>query len=456
MPAETRQQTAPVDADHPVAEVPVAPRDRGGAVEWTLFGLGMLSLVFANHKVTWDARRRYDALDQLLSGDGLSEDRYSLLGPLFATPMWLAGQVIGRPDVWLAYFNLVVFALALLALHLLLRGRVDAGLLRRFLLLLVVGSMIPAHISNFYAETFSAMTVGVGLIAAYLAATHPWWRRLGWAGLALGTANIAATLPALALTAADRAVRLRRLRYAVPVVTAVLLVLGEAWLRRSDPLDQGYTGERFDYPMALGVLAILFSFGKGLVWFTPGLFLPIRRRLRGLYDAGAVDLWGAYRSWLIYVGAMVAVYANWWAWSGDLYWGPRFFLLAVLPAALALAVWLTRPDARAWPNVVLLGVLSLSVWVAANSSVFESSGAPRCYDKANLQEDYCRFGVVESDLWYPLTDWPGNLAPGRYAQLAFFAVVWAWLAAPILARLTRSATAWLRAHPLPSPAQWRW
>ncbi|MEU8079605.1 hypothetical protein AB0B31_29690 [Catellatospora citrea] len=455
MPAEIREQTTVAPAATPTGD-PSPPRDRARVVEWTLFWIGMVSLVFANHKVTWDARRRFDALDQLLSGEGLSEDRYSLVGPLFATPMWLAGQVVGPADGWLAYFNLVVFALGLLALHLLLRGRVDAGLRRRFLLLLVVGSMVPAHISNFYAETFSAMTVGVGLLAACLAATHPWPRRLGWAGMALGTANIAATIPALALTAADRAVRLRRLRYAVPVAAAVLLVLGEAWLRRGDPLDQGYTGERFDYPMALGVLAILFSFGKGLVWFVPGLFLPIRRRLRGLYDADAVDLWGAYRSWLIYVGAMVAVYANWWAWSGDLYWGPRFFLLAVLPAALALAVWLTRPDTRALPNVVLLGVLSLSVWVAADSSVFESSGAPRCYDKANLQEDYCRFGVVESDLWYPLTDWPGHLAAGRYAQLAFFAVVWAWLAAPVLARLARSATGWLRAHPVPPLAQWRW
>jgi hypothetical protein len=61
---------------------------RTAIVDYTLLLLGLISLALDNHRVTWDGRHRYDALTQLLSGDGLSPDRYSLIGPVFAAPMW--------------------------------------------------------------------------------------------------------------------------------------------------------------------------------------------------------------------------------------------------------------------------------------------------------------------------------------------------------------------------------
>ena len=42
-----------------------------------------------------------------------------------------------------------------------------------------------------------------------------------------------------------------------------------------------YSGRQgFSYPFFLGLISILFSFGKGLIWFSPGLLLPVRRALK--------------------------------------------------------------------------------------------------------------------------------------------------------------------------------
>jgi hypothetical protein len=424
-------------------------------IDYTLIFLGLISLIFAKHRITADGRRRFDALTQLLSGDGFSPDRYPLIGPLFASPMWWLGRVAGGPELWLRYYNLVLFSLGLLALFLVLRNRVDAELLRRFLLLLVAATMIPAHVPDFYGETFTAVTVALGVILAVGIVTHPAIRAMGWVVVILGVANTPANLPGLGLVTAERGIAKRRLRYALPAVAALALVLIEAWLRRGSPTDQGYINEYFNFPFFLGILAILFSFGKGLVFFLPGLCLPIRRRIRDLYDSTRIDLWAVYRSWMLYVAGLVLAYASWWAWSGDLYFGPRFFLVAIFPASLALAVWLVRPGTGVLPNLALLGVLALSVWVAADASVFETMGAPRCYTPI-LIEDLCRFGVQESDLWYPLQAWPADLHPGRWVQLIFFALVFVWLAGPIVRRLATAATASVRAHPALRVSTWRW
>ncbi|MDI1465247.1 hypothetical protein QEZ54_30195 [Catellatospora sp. KI3] len=444
-----------VEVKGAVVAGPARRADRSAAwLDYSLLALGLLTMVLARHRITGDGRFRFDALSGLLSGDGLSPDRYPLIGPLFAAPLWWLGRVTVGAEPLLRYHNLILFGLGLLALHLLLRDRVDRVLLRRFLLLLVVAGMVPAHIANFYGEMFTAVAVMLGLVVLHRVGSGPVLRALGWAGLVLGAANTPAALPGLGLVLGDHAVRVRRLRYGLAVLAALVVVLAEAWLRRGDPLDQGYTGEHFDFPMALGLLAIVLSFGKGLVFFVPALFLPVRDRLSGLYDADRLDLPAVLRGWRLFVLGLALVYANWWAWSGDLYWGPRFFLVAVFPAALGLAVWLHRPDPRPLVRLGLLAVLALSVWVAAASSVFETTAPPRCYDPIDPQEDYCRFGVVESDLWYPLWHWPA-LPWFRWAELVFFVVVFVRLAWPLLPALLRAAAAAApRLRRL--AAGWRW
>ncbi|WP_412538980.1 hypothetical protein R8Z50_24380 [Longispora sp. K20-0274] len=408
---------------------------RAAAVtDYLLIVAGLLSLLVTDRHLIGDGARRYDALTQLLTGGGLSTDRYSLLGPLFSAPMWWLGRAAGDPRVWLSHYNLVLFVVALGLLFALLRRRVDAVLLRRFLLLLVAGSMIAPHVSDFYGETFTAMTVGVGALCAVAVVGPRALRLAGWVAMTLGGANTMSTLPALGLVGLRQGARTHRLRYVLPVLVAAAVALAESWARRGDPFDQGYGAERFDFPVVLGVLAILLSFGKGLVFFTPGLLLPARRRLRGLYDPAAVDLWRGHEAWLVLVAGLVVVYGGWWAWNGDLYWGPRFFLLAIFPASLALAAWLTHHDSRPSRNLALLAVLALSLWVGANSTIFEMLLSPTCFPLATKQEDFCRYGVLESRLWYPFLSWPRDLSATRWAQLDYHALVLYWLALPVVIR----------------------
>ncbi|MGX7676007.1 hypothetical protein [Plantactinospora sp. DSM 117369] len=453
------------------AEPAAVPGRSGGRVtavlEWALIGAGMLLLaVHPRPPMMGDGLVRYQALLQLLEQRQLPETAYSLIGPLFAAPLWMVGRWYGDPEPVLAQYNLLLFGFGLVALHLLLRDRMDRRLLRRFLLVLVAGSMAAAHVQDFYGEMFTATTVGVGLLAATLPGTGRPTRLAGWAAVVLGVANTPASVVALGLVVGVLCFRERRLRYLLVLLAAGTLVAGEAWLRLGDPLHRAYanngggqtvmpySGEPgFSYPLLLGVVAILFSFGKGLLWFTPGLFLPARRWLAERAGRGVAGVW---LLWLVFVAGLVLVYASWWAWYGGLYWGPRFFLLAILPASLVLAVRLGAAEAGPWANLATLAAVLLSVWGAANSLLYAQLWPWTCYDNNYYLESLCHFTPEFSPLWYPLVERPALTGMQRVA-LAGYAVVLLWLVAPVLGRLARQAAAAIRSdRRVWSPRDWRW
>src|SRR5205085_1593251 len=140
------------------------------------------------------------------------------------------------------------------------------------------------------------------------------------------------------------------------ICVAGLLVLGESWLRRGSPFDTGYGGDHgiqtvlpysgrpgFSYPFLLGVVSILFSFGRGLMFFTPGLLLWLDARTR---DA-LVRHRRTVVPMLLAVAGLVLVYAKWWAWYGGISWGPRFFVFAAIPASLFVAARARPPGGEA-------------------------------------------------------------------------------------------------------------
>lgn len=471
-------------------------------VEYALIVTGLALLAFGQqHQMIGDGLQRYQALVELLEQRHLPGTDYSMIGPLFAAPLWAVGQLAGDPQGWTVHYNALLFTFALVAIFLLLRDRMEPRLLRRFLLLLVAGSMIAPHVLDFYGEVFTAATVGVGLLAATLSGTGRRTRIAGWAGVVLGVANTPASLVALGLVVVVLAVRRRRLRYLLVVPAAVALIAAEAWLRHGDPLHSSYANNGggptvlpysgapgFSYPFLLGLLAILFSFGKGLVWFVPGLFLPVRRRLREAAGPAARELWSVWLLWMVFVGGLVLVYARWWAWYGGMYWGPRFFLLAILPASLALALWLAAPPRSGPPqagppqagqpqagqpqagplrgeqprwgslgaDLVTLGVLFLAVWGAANSLVYGQLWPWKCYENGYYLEGLCHFTPEFSSLWYPFVARPELSGTHRLA-LIFYAVVLLWLAVPPLVRIGQQAAAALRARRhLLTRAHWRW
>ena len=449
---------------------PAAPPRAGrlvATIETVLVLCGLLLLaVGQRHQVTSDGRTRFEALSTLLESGRLADNQYSMIGPLVATPMWLAGDLTGHLEAWVGQYNLAVFVLGLATMYGLLRDRIDRTLLRRFLLLVVAGSMVAPHVTDFYGEVFTAMGVGVGLLAAVVRgqAAGAGTRVAGWAAVVLGAANTPASLIGLGLVGSTEALRNRRLRYALPVLAGTLLVLGEAWLRRGDPFDNGYAGtvqiaktvmpysgrEGFSYPFLLGLVAILFSFGKGIVWYLPGLLLPVRRRLSD-------DLWRVWLLWTVFLAGLVLAYASWWSWYGGMYWGPRFFLIGILPASLALAVWLRDAGTGLLANLATLAVLALSVWIGANSLIFGGLWAWPCYQNYFALEALCHFTPEYSALWYPLVAKP-VLTGGHLLSLVYYGIVFVWLAAPVLGRISDGVVDWLtlRAPGQLSPSRWRW
>ncbi len=108
----------------------------------------------------------------------------------------------------MARFNLIVFTCGMAAFYLLLRNHVNRGVLRRFFLILIVGSMFPDHLKACYGEVFTAVLVGVGLTAAVYGR-----RMAGWVSVVIGVANTPATLLALGVALLLRIWRQRRLRW---------------------------------------------------------------------------------------------------------------------------------------------------------------------------------------------------------------------------------------------------
>jgi hypothetical protein len=278
----------------------------------------------------------------------------------------------------------------------------------------------------------------------------------GWALAALATANIPASLLGLGAMALVYTLRRRRLRYLAAFLAAGALILAEAWLRRGSPFANGYAGDAgfhtvmpysggpgFNYPIFFGLLSILFSFGKGLIFFTPGLFLPVRRYLLAQGNENGPRLYTLYLLWLAFVGGMLLVYAHWWAWYGGWFWGPRFFLFASFPAALALAVRLHARNARLGANLLTLAALILSFWVGVNGVVFEQRGLSICTAHDYAQEFLCHYAPQFSVLWRPFVVFE-PLSSSAILYSATSIGIFLYLALPLMATIARQIAHGLR------------
>jgi hypothetical protein len=408
--------------------------------EWALF-IGGLALLFAMpHGIAGDGRERFKAIEQLVEYGTFADGRYSMVGPLFSLPLYHLGELVNTPRWWCARFNFFVFSLGLAAIWAILRRHAPAALTRQFLLLLVFGSMFPNNLMGFYGEVFTTMFVGVGLLAVCFG--HPF---LGWPAVVLGVANTPATLVGLAVVVSLLAIASKRVRYFVPLTVAVAIVMFESWLRRGSPFMSGYEGDRgmetllpysgrpgFSYPFFFGLVSILFSFGKSILLFVPGLVIGGFGVLRGLTER----LWRTQRMWIAVVVGLVVVYSKWWSWYGGFCWGPRFFLIACLPAALAIAARLhTHETASFRINLATLVVLAWSVWVGASGAVYgNDSLAEICAADDYKSEAFCWYVPELSPLFWPFVARP-PLSALEVTLLAYGAVLFAVLSAPLYASL---------------------
>ncbi len=426
-----------------------------------LVGLGVLFVLpVAPPRPQWhpgmlfwhDGWERYRLLDRFVHGTPVNDlrnvhrhwsDRWPYLPTFAALPLWYLGELVKTPSWWIVRFNWFVTAGCLAVLWLGLRRRVDTGLLQIFFLLLLGASMLPGHLAAFFPlEVISALLIGTGIILACTGRPVT-----GWTAVVLGTASIPAALPALTLVAAVAALTRRRLRLLVVPAAAGLLICADQWVRNGTfglgyaSTDRGAhsvlpysTHPGFSYPLGFGLLAVLFSAGKGLVFFAPGLLVPARRVL-SLTHRG---LWRSQLLLLVFVAGLVLTFARWWGWDGGFFWGPRFFLVASVPACLALAAGLRHPPGSVAGKLAVLGVLVLSVWVAIDGAVFGLSGLQICDTALHGNTTYLCDSVPEfSVLWHPFVGGL-HITGGRHvAYLLFALAVLVRLAVPLAALAVR-------------------
>ena len=401
-------------------------------VDLAFLFVGLAILWIIPHHVGGDGEVRLQALDRLLHEGRLSTPRYSMVGPIFALPLHAAGLAV--------FYNVTLFTIALAIVWRELRDRT-------LLLLLVFASMFPNHVQVFYGEPFTALAVTAGVL---------WLSRgrtlAGWTAIVLGAVNTPASVVGVAGIALLQARRTRRF---APLL-APAVVLGLAFLEnivmRGHPLRTGYEGDvgfrtampysgkpGFSYPFFFGLLAIFLSFGKGLVFFAPGLFAPVAKdapeRLRVIRDL-----------LLAFTFGLVLVYARWWSWYGGTFWGPRFFLVASVPACIALGTHLRSPAKRApLANALLALALALSFWVGVDGLVFDLSGLGICTKDAFALESLCHFTPELSPLWHPFVDFAGTVPektrPLAIAVVLFWGLALAWVGRAPFRQLARDVRA---------------
>jgi hypothetical protein len=416
---------------------------RAAAVtERALIAVGFFVVFFLlPHGLFGDDNIRFANIEQLLHHGSLSSSKYSLVMPLASVPVLALGNLVESRSWWAGHFNVIIVALGVLAASRLLRGRLDPQLQRRIVLVLLFASFLSDRLRDYNAEVFSGTLIGLGTICL---ATG---RRvvLGWTAIVIGTVNTPAAIVGLIGIAAVETARSRRLRQLAPIAAAVGLIMLEAWVRRGSPLDTGYSGDEgvktimpysglpgFSYPFLLGLVAILFSFGRGLLFFAPGLSLVLSSRTRATLPAGR---WLALM--LAFTAGLVLVYSKWWAWYGGIGWGPRFFAFAALPASVLLAARIQRAGESRGADALSLGLLVLSAWVACAGAIADLNAITSFCGSDNFQnEQLCWFTPDYSSLWQPVRQFP-SLSIETTGAALYCGLVLAYLAAPLLAGVLR-------------------
>lgn len=404
--------------------------------DFVLILAGMLVIfLYSPYSINGDGLARFNALTMLLSKFELSDTAYSLVGPLFSSPFWLIGNWVKSPEWWCARYNFFILVFGLSIFYILMRNHIECQVLSKFLLILLLASMFPHHQLNYYGEIFTAVLVGVGI--ASICYKH---FVFGWVCLVLGVVNTPASGIGLVFVVLNLALRKKKWRYLVIILLAVCLVTMEAWLRRGNPFITGYQGNAgyptvlpysgnpgFSYPFFFGFISILLSFGKGIIFYAPGLLLWKEiGRLRI-----SKELRQCFKLWMLFLIGTILAYSKWWAWYGGWYWGPRFFLIASIPGSMAIAIRIASGKASLLSDLAALLILAGSFWVGANGLVFGQHGLEICTANNYALESLCWYVPEFSPLLHPFVD-SKQLFGKDVAVLFFFAICFIWLAAPLI------------------------
>jgi hypothetical protein len=336
-----------------------------------------------------------------------------LLQPLLEVPFFATGHAIdanfGHPHeypfgyTFLWFYNPLVAAIAAAAMFaLIFMTRRSLKWAVAIATLFTVASIAWPYSKIGMETTFMA--------AALLAFTLAVWARgrpsgRAWAltgfaaGAAIATKPYAiVVLAAMAVVlwpsfrAFDRQKRLRQaLAIGLPLLAWIAAIAWYNWFRFGSPTNSGYTESLLTFTAPLNVLGLLFSPGKGLIFYSPLVVLGA---------LGLPRLWRHDRALagglLIMMLGLTCIAASTTFW-GDEVWGPRYIVPTAWALLVPIAWWAdTALRRKALVAVATLGVLVQIVAVSASYSHYVDAvdaltGVPVYQD---------RFGVPREDIPY--------------------------------------------------------
>lgn len=351
-------------------------------------------VITADPAINSDGAVRFAGLQSLVAGQ-VPHMKFSLIQAIISLPLYgLANYTGVEPVVIVAYLNLILF---IILLAFVAYGSWPATPLvkRTTALLLVVASMFPHHIQHYFGEVLSATFVAIGFLSIR---TRP---MLAFIFLGIGVANTPAILPAYAIALGIVSYKTKRLRFLAFILLPVILFVVENYLKYHSLLPSIYLSDSekgyktilpysglsgFSYPFHLGFLSIIFSFGKGLMWFVPSLMLFLRRDIRSALGSCGVEI-------IICMGFIVGLiicYAKWWAWYGGDFWGPRFFLFSCVPASVLLASGISSWNSLSKESRgLVLYCLFLSTWGSIQGYLFGQRDLGICQKNQYALESLC-------------------------------------------------------------------
>jgi len=237
------------------------------------------------------------------------------------------------------------------------------------------GTFLFTYGTTYFSESAVALTVAVALLGL---------SRLGssitWAGAIGGASGLSVlfrtdSLVLVALPVACAMVALSPTRRQVAVATIVALPPLGLWgwynvVRFGSLFSLGYrTDPGFTHPFGNGLVALLISPGKGIIWFAPVLILTLW------------SIAGAYRRWptltvlaIVLICSRFLFFASWWAWDGGLSFGPRFIVPALPAFAIPMTALVIDRGRNLWfvrigaglvvfgALMALLGAISFGSW----------------------------------------------------------------------------------------------
>lgn len=360
------------------------------------------------------------------------ESKYSMLLPVFASVLIKSGRFIGAETLLVGMLIPALLAVATITLSSLKRNS-DARtsfLTAAFCMLSLAG----AYAGGLSSDLFSACLVAIGMS---LAIDNTDTRKNNYAGMAMtviGVANSPILLIPITVISLFDVYRRRQWTFLAIPLMSVVLIAGEASITSGSMQLTKYGSEggaenllpwgvveNFGYPILFGSTAVLFSLGRGIVFYIPAIWFMMSvspSRHSGVSHRISLSM-------LI----LVPVYGSWWAWYGGVTFGPRFFLLLALSvapvAARVLAGQLSPAQRVAGVSAVLIGS-----WVAAAGVVFGVTPAAfdLCVAEGFRFEPMCWYSAEYSSLLAPL--WDRRFGVGIYEAFVIVLLIsWGLVAA---------------------------